>query len=246
MAEPITFQNALRRFELPPRAPASARTDVAGPEGPLPELSPFDRMALAREEGRTPNLSPDELAALTAENAQSQMTPQTAGLLPSRGPVDDPLKQFQVPEGPTRDNSMDAALAELMGPQGPPAMVKPPTLHTPDELAAGMGSPQGPPTYSHPLPDRGEATTPPDTGQEPPSKMQQLAKIIGFGLDAFDKIARGAAAGEKAGSLLGVRSRGGGRSCATHATGGAPGRPEGVSGAVGAHRAGDGATSRTV
>jgi hypothetical protein len=57
MAESLTFANARRRFQLSEPEPASA----------APGLSPFDRMAIAREEGRTPVLDPDELVEMMVE-----------------------------------------------------------------------------------------------------------------------------------------------------------------------------------
>jgi hypothetical protein len=203
MAEPLTYQNARRRFEMPPREPASAG---AG-------LSVQDRLALAKEEGRTMDLLPDELAELAYGAMQREMTPQTAGLLPSRGPVDDPTRLAQEPAGPTYDPALDSPILELVRPQGPPDMAQPPTLHTREELDAAIGTPQGresrfspgevtyeAPTLSRPMGDRGEAATPPPAGQEGISRWR---KALGMGLSLFDAAARGAAAGEKSGSFLG-------------------------------------------
>jgi hypothetical protein len=179
---------------MPPREPASAA------EG----LSAQDRLALAKEEGRSPILTPEELVELTYEFEQSRTTPQMAGLLPSRGPVDDPARAFQEPTGPTYDPAMDSPILELVGPLEPPEMVQPPTLHTRKELDAAIGRPEGPPTLSRPPADRGEATMPPDTGQGPQGKLAMLAKIMGVALPLVNAAGRGAAAGEKSGSFLGA------------------------------------------
>jgi hypothetical protein len=177
MAEPINFRSVKKRFETP--------------QSPLPE--PVSG-------GTAVALNPEELAEMAYEAMQREMSPQTAGLLPSRGPVDDPARLLQQPTGPAYDPAADSPILELMQP-GTPAMERPPSLHTPEELAAGLEGPGGPPTISRTPEPRGEAAGP-AVGQGN-SALQMLAKIAGFALPALDAAARGVSAGERSGSFLG-------------------------------------------
>jgi hypothetical protein len=189
MAESLTFANARRRFQLSEPEPASA----------APGLSPFDRMAIAREEGRTPVLDPDELVEMMVERE-------------TRDLADEALRAFLPELEPEYEPGSDSAVLSRVAPQERPGMVKPPTLHAPDELAAGIGSAEGrpdrfssgqrtfePPTYSRTPEPRGEPDFAPQGQQEVP-KWKEYAR---FALEALGSVAQGAAAGESGKSFLG-------------------------------------------